>query len=153
MAPRAAAAPNTLTILIADDQPALRKTFRELLEGRPELKVVGEAVNGVEAIAQARKLRPHVVLMDVSMPEMDGVEATRHIRSELPSVQVLGFSVYPRLEEAHPIEEAGAEGFFTKGVDTARLINHLLTKHASLRSEHFPRPTQGASIPSANPRL
>jgi PAS domain S-box-containing protein len=157
VAPRAAAAtPNTLTILIADDQPALRKTFRELLEGRPELKVVGEAVNGVEAIAQARRLRPHVVLMDVSMPEMDGVEATRHIRSELPSVQVLGFSVYPRLEEAHPIEEAGAEGFFTKGVDTARLINHLLTKHASLSSEHFARSAhgpQGASIPSANPGL
>jgi CheY-like chemotaxis protein len=77
--------------------------------------------------------------MDVSMPEMDGVEATCRIRAELPSVQVLGFSVYPRMEEPHPIERAGAEGFFTKGIDTARLINHLLVKHTSLHSDHFDR--------------
>ena len=125
--------PHTLTIVIADDHPALRKTFRELLQGRSEFTVVGEAVNGIEAVAQARLLRPDVVLMDVSMPEMDGVEATRLIRAELPAVQVLGFSVYPRGDGLHPIEEAGAEGFFTKGVDTARLINHLLAKHASVR--------------------
>ena len=147
------ALPHTLTIVIADDHPALRKTFRELLQGRPEFTVVGEAVNGIEAIAQARALRPDVVLMDVSMPEMDGVEATRRIRAELPSVQVLGFSVYPQLDGAHPIEEAGAEGFFTKGVDTARLIDHLLVKHASLRPDHFSPSRQVASIPPPNPDL
>jgi DNA-binding NarL/FixJ family response regulator len=114
----------------------LRKGFRELLQARPEFHVVGEAANGREAIAQAHALRPEVVLMDVSMPEMDGVEATRRIRVELPHVQILGFSVYPRLEEPHPIEQAGAEGFFTKGIDTQRLIQHLLVTHASLRAIH-----------------
>jgi len=127
--------PYALRIVIADDQPVLRKTFRELLQARPEFRVVGEAANGLEAIAQARALRPDVVLMDVSMPEMDGVEATRHIHVELPFIHILGFSIYPRMEDPHPIELAGAEGFFSKGVETQRLINHLLTTHASLLSE------------------
>jgi PAS domain S-box-containing protein len=124
--PQSRAASHTLRIVIADDQPALRKTFRELLQARPEFQVVGEAANGLEAIAQARLLRPDVVLMDISMPEMDGVEATRHIRAELPFIHVLGFSIYPRMQEIHPIELAGAEGFFSKGIDTQRLINHLM---------------------------
>jgi PAS domain S-box-containing protein len=121
-----------LKILIADDHPALRKTFRELLEARPEFQVVGEAVNGLEAIAQAYALRPHVIVMDVSMPEMDGVEATRRIRAELPFIQILGFSIHSRTDGPHAIELAGAKGFFTKGLDTQRLINHLLVECASL---------------------
>jgi len=121
-----------LRILIADDHPALRKTFRELLEARPEFQVVGEAVNGLEAIAQAHALRPHVIVMDVSMPEMDGVEATRRIRAELPFIQILGFSIHSRTDGPHAIELAGAKGFFTKGLDTQRLINHLLVECASL---------------------
>jgi CheY-like chemotaxis protein len=139
------ATPYALRILIADDQPALRATFRELLQARPEFQVVGEAANGLEAIAQAHVFRPDVVLMDVSMPDMDGIEATRRIRAELPLTQVLGFSVYPRMENPHAIELAGAEGFFTKGIDTQRLINHLLAKHASLSSRHL-APAETAHI-------
>jgi PAS domain S-box-containing protein len=137
------ASPYALRILIADDHPALRKTFRELLQARPEFQVVGEAANGLEAIAQAHELRPDVVLMDVSMPDMDGVEATRRIRAELPSIQILGFSIYPRMG-LHAIELAGAEAFFTKGVDTPRLINHLLVKHASFLSGHLGQSTEGS---------
>jgi PAS domain-containing protein len=67
--------------------------------------------------------------------QLDGVEATRRLRVDLPDIQILGFSVYPRMEEPHPIERAGAEGFFTKGVDTERLIHHLLAKQASLHPD------------------
>lgn len=134
------ASPSALRILIADDHPALRKTFRELLQARPEIQVVGEAANGLEAIAQAHALRPDVVVMDVSMPEMDGVEATRRIRAELPFIQILGFSIHQRVGP-HAIELAGAEGFFTKGTDTVRLINHLLGNHASRHSDHFGQST------------
>jgi DNA-binding NarL/FixJ family response regulator len=122
---------DALTILIADDQAALRKTFRKLLEEWNEFRVVGEASNGIDAIAQAHALRPDVVLMDVSMPEMDGVEATRRIHAELPFIQIFGFSVHPRTDDPHPIELAGAEGFFNKGFDTERLIDRLLLTHAS----------------------
>jgi PAS domain S-box-containing protein len=124
-----------LRVMIVDDHPALRKTFSEILQARPEFQVVGEATNGLEAIAQAHVLRPDVVLMDVSMPEMDGIEATRRIRAELPFIQILGLSVYPRSAvDPHPIELAGAEAFFTKGIDTQLLIDHLLKTHMSLLS-------------------
>jgi PAS domain S-box-containing protein len=127
-----------LRVLIVDDHHALRKTFREILEARPEFQVVGEATNGVEAIAQAQALRPDVVLMDVSMPEMDGIEATRRIHVQLPFIQILGLSVYPRdTVDPHPIELAGAEAFFTKGIDTQLLIDHLLNKHAAFLSGHL----------------
>ena len=66
--------------------------FRELFQGLPEFDVVGEAGDGFEAIAEAHALRPDVILMDVSMPKMDGVAATRRIRAELPSIQILGLS-------------------------------------------------------------
>jgi DNA-binding NarL/FixJ family response regulator len=92
---------------------------------------VGEAANGIEAIAEARALRPDVILMDVSMPEMDGVEATRRIRAELPFIQILGLSTHVRGTELHAIERAGAAGFFTKGVDTQRLLDHLIVVHAA----------------------
>jgi DNA-binding NarL/FixJ family response regulator len=106
--------------------------FRELLEERPELNVVGEAGDGFAAVANAHALRPDVVLMDVSMPAMDGVEATRRIRAELPSIQILGLSSHARGDEPHAIEQAGAADYFTKGIDTQRLIDHLMTVHATI---------------------
>jgi len=75
------------------------------------------------------------------MPEMDGVEATRRIHAELPFIQILGFSVHPRTDDPHPIELAGAEGFFNKGFDTERLIDRLLLTHASRPSGHVGKPT------------
>jgi len=121
-----------LRILIVDDHAAVRRAFRQLLEERPELQVVGEAANGREAIAEARALRPDVILMDVSMPEMDGVEATRRISAELPFIQILGLSTHLRGNDLHAIERAGAAGFFTKGADTQRLSDHLLLLHTRI---------------------
>jgi PAS domain S-box-containing protein len=123
-----------LRILIVDDHAAMRKALRGLLQARPELHVVAEAANGVEGIAQARAHRPDVILMDVSMPEMDGVEATRRIHAELPSIQILGLSMQLRTDSPHAIERAGARGFFTKGIDTQRLIDDLLATQATATS-------------------
>jgi PAS domain S-box-containing protein len=130
--------PDPLRILIADDHAAVRKAMREILQERPELAVVGDAANGIEAIEYAHTLRPDVILMDVSMPGMDGIEATRRLRQELPSVEILGLSMQPRPAGAHAIEEAGAAGYFVKGVDTQRLIDQLLRAHAARAGRHVP---------------
>jgi PAS domain S-box-containing protein len=140
LAPRSAAAdsatapdpatPRALRILVVDDHAAVRDVFRDLLEQRPEFAVVGEAVDGVDAIAQSHELRPDVVLMDISMPRMDGIEATRRLHAELPFVQIVGLSMQPHAGGPHAIEQAGASGFFIKGIDTERLIDFLLATHA-----------------------
>ena len=97
---------------------------------RPQLSVVGDASNGFEAIAHAHALRPDVILMDIAMPHMDGIEATTRIRAELPDIQILGLSMQPRSAAADAIEQAGAAAFFVKGIDTQRLIEHLLGMQA-----------------------
>jgi CheY-like chemotaxis protein/anti-sigma regulatory factor (Ser/Thr protein kinase) len=130
-APRNRAYPDALKILIVDDHAAVRSALREMLHEWPQLSVVGGAGNGLEAIARAWTLRPDVILMDVAMPHMDGVEATARIHSALPEIQILGLSMQTRNETVHAIEHAGAAGFFVKGVDTRRLIDHLLMVHAS----------------------
>ena len=132
--------PRALRILMVDDNADVRRAYRELLEKRSELHIVGEAGDGREAIAEAHALRPDVILMDVSMPRMDGVEATRRIRAELPFIQILGLSTYQKTEDLHEIERAGAAAFFTKGVDTQRLIDHLMTVHAASTLELPNRP-------------
>jgi DNA-binding NarL/FixJ family response regulator len=127
----ASRAAHALRILIVDDHAAVREVFGKVLQARPELCVVGGASNGLEAIAQAHALRPDVILMDISMPHMDGVDATRRLRAELPFIQILGLSMQPRMQRLHAIELAGAAGFFTKGIDTQRLIDHLLLIHTA----------------------
>jgi CheY-like chemotaxis protein/anti-sigma regulatory factor (Ser/Thr protein kinase) len=133
--PVGSAAAKALRILMVDDHAAVRRVFRELLEERPELHVVGEAADGLEAIEEAHALRPDVILMDVSMPVMDGVEATRRIRAELPFIQILGLSTQVRTDDLHAIELVGAAGFFTKGIDTQRLIDHLMAVHVATTLE------------------
>jgi PAS domain S-box-containing protein len=130
-AARNRAYPDALKILIVDDHAAVRSALREMLHEWPQLSVVGGAGNGLEAIARAWTLRPDVILMDVAMPHMDGVEATARIHAALPEIQILGLSMQTRNETVHAIEHAGAAGFFVKGVDTRRLIDHLLMVHAS----------------------
>jgi CheY-like chemotaxis protein len=129
-----------LRILIVDDHGAMRNAVREMLQDRRELLVVGEAANGVEGIAQAHALRPDVILMDVAMPHMDGVEATRRIHKELPSIIILGLSTHSRDESADAMQQAGAAEFFVKGIDTGRLIDYLVGEHSArmLRSSATP---------------
>jgi PAS domain S-box-containing protein len=127
--PRSAAGghpvPRRVRVLLADDHAVVREGLRELLSEQQQLEVVGEAADGVEAVAQAHALLPDVVLMDVCMPRMDGIEATRRIRAELPDVQVFGLSTQDH-SEAHPIERAGAAAYFSKNDGAERLIAGLV---------------------------
>ena len=123
--------PGALRILLVDDHAGVRSTLRGILNERPQFSVVGDASNGFEAIASAHTLRPDVILMDIAMPHMDGIEATLRIRRELPDIQIFGLSMQSPSEVTHAIEHAGATALFVKGVDTQRLIKHLLAVHMS----------------------
>ncbi|MGE0705658.1 MAG: PAS domain S-box protein [Vicinamibacterales bacterium] len=123
--PQHAAVTRRVTVLVVDDHASVREGLKEMLGGQPGIEVVGEAVNGLDAIAQARALQPDAIVIDVSMPEMDGIEATRRIHAEFPATQIFGFSTQERTEDLHAIEEAGAAGYFTKDADTAHLVARL----------------------------
>jgi len=114
-------------ILIVDDNSAVRAGVRRMLLDRPEFQIVGEASDGLEAIDQSRALQPDAIVMDVSMPKMDGVEATRRIHKEFPFIQIYGLSSAEKTDSPHPIQGAGAAGYFVKGTDMNLLIESLLS--------------------------
>jgi signal transduction histidine kinase/CheY-like chemotaxis protein len=116
-----------LRILIADDHVVARAGLRELFSERPTLQVVGEAANGVEAISQAMALQPDVIVMDVSMPRIDGIEATRKIHDALPHIQIVGLSTHDDENSERSMREAGVEAYFTKNEGADRLLNYLLS--------------------------
>jgi DNA-binding NarL/FixJ family response regulator len=103
-----------IRVVIADDQRAVREGLVMLVGLTDDIEVVGTAANGVEAVEAARDLRPDVVLMDLRMPEMEGAEATRQIRSTQPETQVLVLTTYADDESLFPALQAGARGYLTK---------------------------------------
>ncbi|MEV6513858.1 response regulator transcription factor [Streptomyces sp. NPDC051642] len=110
------------TVLIADDQPLPRMGFRMLLDGTPGTTVVGEADNGAQAVRMAAELRPDVVLMDVRMPGLDGIEATRRIVAAGGRTRVLILTTFDLDEYAYAGLRAGASGFLLKDVEPAELL-------------------------------
>jgi len=115
-------APAPITLLLVDDHPVVRKGTRELLETEPDLRVVGEASSGEEAILRARALNPHVILMDVSMPGMNGIDATRAIKAEQPGVGVLVLTSYDDDAYVFALLEAGAAGYLLKNASEDDLL-------------------------------
>ncbi len=111
----------TIRILITDDHKVVRRGLRGFLELDPELEVVGEASNGEEAMDMARRLEPDVVLMDLLMPVMDGIEATRVIRKELPEVEVLALTSVLEDASVTGAVRAGAIGYLLKDTDAEEL--------------------------------
>jgi DNA-binding NarL/FixJ family response regulator len=110
-------------VLIADDQALVRAGFRVMLEAQPGLEVVGEAGDGREAIEAVRVLRPHVVLMDIRMPAVDGIEATRRIVRERMSPRVLILTTFDLDEYVYEALRAGAAGFLLKDAGRDELIH------------------------------
>jgi DNA-binding NarL/FixJ family response regulator len=121
-----------IRVLLADDQALIRSAVRALIEGAEGLTVAGEAMNGGEAVEQARLLQPDVVLMDIRMPVMDGIEATRRICGDpaLAGVKVLVLTTFE--EDAYIVEalRAGASGFIGKGTEPEALIQAVHTVYA-----------------------
>ena len=114
-----------IRVLLADDHDVVRQGFRLVLGTQPDMEVVGEAADGRQAIEQARLLRPDLVLMDVTMPVMGGLEATRRLKAEMPSVCVLMFTSHEEPEYLLEAIEAGAAGYVLKGAPVSRLIGAI----------------------------
>ncbi|GHE54445.1 DNA-binding response regulator [Streptomyces longispororuber] len=123
--------PNSpLTVLIADDQPLVRRGLALIFHADPGVRVVGEAGDGREAVDLARKLRPDVVLMDIRMPHLDGVEATAQLTAELPECRVLALSTFDMDEYVVGALRAGAAGFLPKDVSPEELVAAVRTVDA-----------------------
>jgi DNA-binding NarL/FixJ family response regulator len=117
-----------ITILLAEDHTIVREGFRKMLELENDLEVVGEAQNGREAIALAVKLRPAVVLMDIAMPLLNGLEATRQVMKALPNTRVIMLSAHSDQAYVHSATESGAAGFLVKQTsahDVCRAIREV----------------------------
>lgn len=112
-------------VLIADDHELVRDGFRHLLSYEEDLEVVGEASNGREAVQLCRILNPNLILMDVRMPEMDGLEATRAIKAEQPSVSVLVVTTYENPDYLLEAIKAGAAGYVLKDASNRQLLNAM----------------------------
>jgi len=119
-------------ILIADDHELVRDGIKRMLDYEEDLEVVGEASNGREAVELCRRLKPDLVLMDVRMPEMDGLEATRAIKAEQPYVSVLVISLYRNPDYLLEAIEAGAAGYVLKDASNRQLTNAM---HRALAGE------------------
>lgn len=118
-----------IRVLLADDQPLVRGGVRMMLANAPQIDVVGEASNGLEAVEKARAMRPDVVLMDVSMPRMDGIEATRLLAGEARQrlTRVLILTVYESDEYIHEALRAGADGFILKDAPPSHIAEAIRT--------------------------
>ncbi len=114
-----------IRVLIADDHPVVRAGLRDMLSAQPDLDVVAEAVNGAEAVSLVDRLRPRVVLMDLRMPEVDGVTAIARIKGEHPEVQVLVLTTYDSDADILPAVEVGATGYLLKDAPREELFQAI----------------------------
>jgi DNA-binding NarL/FixJ family response regulator len=119
-----------IRILLADDHPVVRDGLAAMLSTQPDFEVVGEAGTGAEAVAEAARLRPDIVLMDLEMPTLDGIEAIRRLREADPAVQVVVLTAFDTDERIVGALQAGAQGYLLKGAPRAEIFTAIRTVSA-----------------------
>ncbi len=140
---------STITVMCVDDHPLVRKGIASIISNEADLKLVGEAGGGHEAVEMFRTLHPDVVLMDLRMPDMDGVEATKQIRKVDPEAKIIALTSYDGDQDIYKAIEAGVRGYILKEMVHTKVIDAIHTVHAGKRlmptevaerlSEYFPQ--------------
>jgi two-component system, NarL family, response regulator NreC len=128
----------SVRILLADDHTIVRQGLARLLEEQPDLKVVGEATNGQKAVDQALALKPDIVIMDIAMPRMNGIEAAKRIRKQLPKTKILILSMYSHEHYIHELLETGVSGYLLKDSSGRDIIKAI---RSAMKNETFLSPT------------
>lgn len=116
-----------IRVLIADDHHVVRRGLLFFLKTQKDIEVVGEAKNGLEAIEQVEKLQPHIVLMDLVMPELDGIQATERIKKQWPEIHVLMLTSFSDKDHVVPALKAGAAGYQLKDIEPDELVESIRT--------------------------
>ncbi len=127
-----------IRIIIADDHTIVRQGLARLLEDQSDLKVVGEAINGRVAVEKALALKPDIVIMDIAMPLMNGIEAAKRIRKHLPKTKILILSMYSHEHYIHELLEAGISGYLLKDSSGRDILKAI---HAAMKDETFLSPS------------
>jgi two-component system, NarL family, response regulator LiaR len=150
-----------IRVLITDDQAIVRKGIQALLATEPHIEVAGEAENGKDAIRQVEKLQPDVILMDLQMPEMDGIEAIGHITASRPNARILVLTSFATDDKVFPAIKAGALGYLLKDSSPEELIQAIQQVHRGESSLHptiarkvlqeLSRPPAPQQIPTSEP--
>jgi len=126
----------SIRVLVADDHVVVRQGIRALLATEPDIEVVGEAENGREAVAETDRLQPDVILMDLVMPEMDGIEAIRRITAQQPEARILVLTSFAADDKVFPAIKAGALGYLLKDSEPEELVGAIHQVHRGESSLH-----------------
>jgi len=130
--------PNPVRIMLADDHTIVRQGLARLLEEHQGLKVVGEAINGQIAVEKAEKLKPDIIIMDIAMPRMNGIEAAKRIRKLVPETKIVILSMYSHEHYIHELLECGVSGYLLKDSSGQDIIKAI---RAALKNETFLSPS------------
>ena len=129
---------NPVRIMLADDHTIVRQGLARLLEDHQGLKVVGEAINGQAAVEKAMKLKPDIIIMDIAMPRMNGIEATKRIRKQLPETKIIILSMYSHEHYIHELLECGVSGYLLKDSGGRDIIKAI---DSAMKNETFLSPS------------
>ena len=127
-----------IRILLVDDHTIVRQGLARMLNDQPDMKVVGEAINGRVAVDKAAELDPDVIIMDIAMPQMGGIEAAKRIKKQLPGTKILILSMYSHEHYIHELLETGVSGYLLKDSSGRDIVKAI---HAAMRDETFLSPS------------
>jgi len=138
--------PKPVRILLADDHTIVRQGLARLLEEQRNFKVVGEAVNGQDAVEKAEKLKPDIIIMDIAMPRMNGIEAAKRVRKVIPETKIIILSMYSHEHYIHELLECGVSGYLLKDSGGQDIIKAI---RAALKNETFLSPSISKKVVEA----